>query len=182
MSKARLVKPRSNPAKTPSAGKRFPPGAILLTVIFVAALVFLWKKSQPANPTAAETAITNTPATNIPATNGAVAAVPAAAAADFQKLKGQWRRPDGGYIVDIRSVEDNGTMDAGYFNPNSIHVAKAEASREGAALKVFVELRDVNYPGSTYTLTYDPANDQLQGIYFQALQQQRFEVAFERVK
>lgn len=55
-------------------------------------------------------------------------------------------------------------MVAGYFNPKSIRVAKAEASRDGGALKVFVELRDVNYPGSTYTLTYDHAGDQLQGI------------------
>ena len=37
-------------------------------------------------------------------------------------------------------------MAAGYFNPKSIHVAQAEASREGNAVKVFIELRDVNYP------------------------------------
>ena len=48
--------------------------------------------------------------------------------------------------------------------------------------KFFIELRDVNYPGSTYTLTYDLASDQLKGIYFQAAEQQRFEVAFVRVK
>jgi hypothetical protein len=49
-------------------------------------------------------------------------------------------------------------------------------------VKVFVELRDVNYPGSTYTLTYDPASDQLKGIYYQAVEQQRFPVAFFRAK
>ena len=70
----------------------------------------------------------------------------------------------------------------GYFNPKSIHVAKAEASRDGDATKVFIELRDVNYPGSTYTLTYDPASDQLKGIYYQAAEQQRFPVIFMRMK
>lgn len=46
---------------------------------------------------------------------------------------------------------------------------------------MFVELRDVNYPDSTYSLIYDVANDQLRGIYYQALQQQKYEVAFERI-
>jgi len=34
----------------------------------------------------------------------------------------------------------------------------------------FVELRAPNYPGSAYTLTYDPHQDQLRGIYFQAVE------------
>ena len=38
------------------------------------------------------------------------------------------------------------------------------------------------YPGSTYTLNYDPANDQLKGVYFQAVEKQRFAVAFVRMK
>ena len=73
-------------------------------------------------------------------------------------------------------------MAAGYFNPKSIYVAQAEASREGGVMKVFIELRDVNYPGSTYTLTYDPASDQLKGVYYQAVEKQRFSVAFVRMK
>jgi hypothetical protein len=109
----------------------------------------------------------------------APAATPNAA---FEKLKGRWLRPDGGYIVEIRSVESGGKLDAAYFNPKPIHVAKAEASQDGGTIKVFIELRDVNYPGSTYTLAYDPQSDQLKGIYYQALQQQIFEVYFERLK
>ncbi len=73
-------------------------------------------------------------------------------------------------------------MDAGYFNPRSVRVAKADALRDGDELKVFVELRDVNYPGSTCTLAYDPASDQLKGIYYQAVEHQRFSVAFVRIK
>jgi hypothetical protein len=47
---------------------------------------------------------------------------------------------------------------------------------------VFVELRAPGYPGSTYTLTYDPTRDQLAGIYFQAALQQRFDVVFMRMQ
>jgi hypothetical protein len=98
----------------------------------------------------------------------------------FSKLKGKWIRTDGGYIVDIKRVDEHGKMDAAYLNPNPIHVAKAEASQEGTATKVFIELRDVNYPGSTYDLVYDPQRDQLTGVYFQAVQQQHFDVTFDR--
>ncbi len=100
----------------------------------------------------------------------------------FAKLAGKWLRPDGGYVLEIRSVDPNGKMDAGYFNPRPIHVAKAAASQAGGSAKVFIELRDVNYPGSTYTLTYDPAKDQFTGDYFQAAIKQNFEVFFTRVK
>ena len=99
----------------------------------------------------------------------------------FGKLMGKWLRPDGGYVIEIRGVEPGGKLDAGYFNPQSINVAKAEASSEGETVKVFVELRDVNYPGATYTLTYDPANDVLMGAYFQPTLQQTFDVVFERL-
>jgi hypothetical protein len=47
---------------------------------------------------------------------------------------------------------------------------------------VSVELQAPNYPGSTYTLTYDRGRDQLGGTYFQAALQQRFDVVFVRMK
>ena len=100
----------------------------------------------------------------------------------FDALNGRWLRPDGGYILEIRSVEASGTIDAVYLNPKPITIAKADARRDGSAVKVFVELRAPNYPGSTYTLTYDPRRDQLEGIYFQAALQQRFDVMFVRMK
>lgn len=102
--------------------------------------------------------------------------------AEFQKLKGRWRRPDGGYILAINSINDTGATDTAYFNPYPIHVGNAVASRDRNVLKIFVELRDVNYPGSTYTLTYEPSSDQLKGIYYQAVEQQRFQVVFERIQ
>ena len=105
-----------------------------------------------------------------------------AASPEFPKLKGKWVRADGGYIVDIKNVDEHGKLDAAYLNPRPIHIAKAEAFHDSTATRVFIELRDVNYPGSTYELTYDPQSDQLSGVYFQAVQQQRFEVTFGRVK
>ncbi len=101
---------------------------------------------------------------------------------DLQKLNGRWRRPDGGYILEIKSVDPDGRLEAAYFNPKPIHVARAQALRQDSVVKVFVELRDVNYPGSTYSLAYDPASDQLQGNYFQAALGQNFDVYFERTQ
>src|SRR5262245_59611983 len=101
---------------------------------------------------------------------------------EFGVLKGRWLRPDGGYVIVIKSVDPNGKMDATYFNPNPINVSKAEVSREGGALRVCLELRGPGYPGSTYTLTYEPRSDSLTGVYFQAVMQQKFDVIFQRAK
>ncbi len=100
----------------------------------------------------------------------------------FGRLNGRWLRPDGGYVLEIRGAGTGGPIGAEYLNPRPIDVARASATREGSALKVFVELRAPNYPGSTYTLTYDPQQDQLQGTYFQAALQQSFTVLFVRMK
>jgi hypothetical protein len=51
---------------------------------------------------------------------------------------------------------------------------------DDGTLAVFIELRDVNYPGSKYSLRYDPAADQLKGFYFQAIEQQLYEIEFIR--
>jgi hypothetical protein len=104
----------------------------------------------------------------------------AQAQADFMALKGRWARTDGGYVIEIRSVEPGGRMQAAYYNPNPINVSRAEATRQGTAVLVFIELRAPGYPGSTYTLIHDTKNDELKGIYHQAALQQNFEVVFLR--
>ncbi len=100
----------------------------------------------------------------------------------FDVLNGRWLRPDGGYILEISAVDGSGKIDGVYLNPRPINIAKAEATRDGSTVKVFVELRAPNYPGSTYTLTYDQEHDQLRGNYFQAVEQQNFNVFFVRMK
>jgi hypothetical protein len=101
---------------------------------------------------------------------------------DFGTLKGRWVRTDGGYILSVKDVDHAGKMDAGYYNPRPINVSKAQATQERESLKVFIELRDTGYPGSTYALTYDPKTDRLGGVYYQAAIQRRFDVIFIRTK
>ena len=156
------------------AGKKAPAWGMGVLVLAAAAGFGFWlSRSKPAasndTPLSETSLLAPATATAAPATNS-----------DFTKLMGRWQRPDGGYFLIITSVDGSGKMDATYLNPQPIHVAKAEASREGTTNKVFVELQDVNYPGSTYKLTYDPASDQLYGIYFQAALNQQFDVVFAR--
>ncbi len=101
---------------------------------------------------------------------------------DFAALKGRWVRTDGGYIIEIQSIDAGGQMQAAYYNPKPINVSQAEAKRSGAAVTVFIELRGPGYPGSTYTLIHDPKSDELKGIYHHAGLQQDFDVVFVRGK
>ena len=110
------------------------------------------------------------------------ASVGFAADQGFEKLEGRWRRADGGYVLDIRKVRPDGALDAAYLNPRPINVSKAQATRDGATVRVFVELRAPNYPGSTYTLTYDSKRDELYGVYYQAVEGRSFDVVFARMK
>ena len=105
---------------------------------------------------------------------------PAQSQTDFQRLEGKWVRPDGGYVLELRNVKKDGSLTAAYYNPRPIRVFRAEAGRKDGRITLFVELRDVNYPGSTYTLQYDPASDRLRGTYFQAVQRQTFDIEFVR--
>ena len=100
----------------------------------------------------------------------------------FDVLPGRWVRPDGGYVITIKSVDAAGELDAAYANPSPLPFARAEASRDGKTIKLFFELRAGGYNGSTYTLTYDPLNDILKGVYFQAVAQQKFDVHFTRAE
>jgi hypothetical protein len=101
---------------------------------------------------------------------------------DIEKIIGQWRRPDGGYVIDIRGVQPDGKLHAGYYNPRPINVSEAKAFVKGDMINVFVELYDERYPGSTYELTYDSRSDALVGTYFQAAIRHSFEVVFVRMK
>ena len=98
----------------------------------------------------------------------------------MEVLKGAWVRPDGGYMILIRSTGENGQLEAMYYNPNPLPFAKAQASRSGATLSAFFELQAGGYAGSTYHLTYDAASDRLKGTYYQAVVKQKFDVYFVR--
>lgn len=100
---------------------------------------------------------------------------------NFQNLIGRWIRPDGGYIIEIRNVDSNGLLQAAYFNPRPIHVSQARLTIVNKEPQVFIELRDVGYPGATYALIYHPEQDVLAGLYYQPTVGQSFEVIFVRM-
>jgi hypothetical protein len=100
---------------------------------------------------------------------------------DPVQLVGKWQRTDGGYVMELTNPTFDGRLTAAYFNPRPINVSRSGWVLEDGNLLVFVELRDQGYPGSTYTLAYQPDSDRLVGIYFQAAVQQRFEVVFKRI-
>ncbi|MFZ5832198.1 MAG: hypothetical protein ACOY3P_19105 [Planctomycetota bacterium] len=98
------------------------------------------------------------------------------------KMEGRWLRPDGGYVLEVKQIGDDGRAEVRYFNPRPINVAKAELRTEGKEPALFVEFDDAGYHGSTYTLLYSQEHDALYGIYFQAAAGQRFEVMFTRTE
>jgi len=106
----------------------------------------------------------------------------AAPGSDPSTLVGKWVRTDGGYVLELSDPAPDGLLKAAYFNPRPINISRAEWKVQGDQLGAFVELRDVGYPGSTYTLAYRPATDRLVGIYFQAALRQQFDVEFKRKK
>jgi hypothetical protein len=104
----------------------------------------------------------------------------ASSAAQLQRLVGTWVRPDGGYVLEIRAVAPDGTVEAAYLNPRPIHVSLARANWFEGTAHLFVEFDDTNYRGSTYQLDHLDDRDVLHGTYFQAEMGQTFEVVFVR--
>jgi uncharacterized protein (DUF2147 family) len=99
-----------------------------------------------------------------------------------EKLVGKWQRTDGGYVIEVKSLTQDGKLEAGYYNPNPINVGRAAWQNDGGRLMLLIELSDVNYPGSTYSLEYKPQGDMMVGNYFQALEKQTYQVEFSRIK
>jgi hypothetical protein len=99
---------------------------------------------------------------------------------DKDRLVGRWTRTDsqGAYVIEIKSATADGKLEASYFNPKPINIARAEWRPENGKLTIVVELRDVNYPGSTYTLNSFPAEGRMTGIYYQAVEQVNYDVEF----
>jgi hypothetical protein len=98
---------------------------------------------------------------------------------DMLAIQGLWIRTDAPYVIELRHAV-GGALQAAYYNPRPIHVARTEFAEQNGLLKVMIELQDVNYPGSTYVLAYERGLDHLVGIYFHPETQQTFEVEFAR--
>lgn len=111
-----------------------------------------------------------------------IAAEPLPDPAIQDKFIGRWVRPDGGYVIHVREIKPDGSVDANYFNPKEIHVSEANVSVWKGFNKLFIKLEDKGYPGSTYTLYYYAEKDQLAGFYYQAVVKETFDVLFIRKK
>jgi hypothetical protein len=163
--KNKATKKQQPPQKTPGKkGKR--PWAILVVVIISATIgVIYWKNNQTTNKS------TSTPPTQVKPK------------ADENQLVGRWVRTDSGgnYIIEIKSVAADGKLDASYLNPYPIKVGRTEWQNKNGNLTIVVELRDVNYPGSTYTLNFSPDGKRLTGNYYQAVEGANFDVEFVRI-
>jgi hypothetical protein len=99
---------------------------------------------------------------------------------DKKLLVGDWTRTDAPYQLKISELLDDGTLRSGYFNPKSINVGKATWNTADGFLTIYIELRDENYPGSNYNLTYTPGKDLLAGKYYQAVERVTYDVQFTR--
>lgn len=115
------------------------------------------------------------------------AAPPTPAGKDFtaqqqEALLGKWRRPDGGYVIQVREIDENGQATVAYYNPNPINVARAMVLTHGTRTGLFVELQDRGYPGATYELEYNGQQDLLAGVYHQPAAGGSFNVIFVRIE
>jgi hypothetical protein len=154
-------------------------GVGLVAGIFLSAGLNACKRGESAAGNAPAGAATNPGPAAATKTN-APAAAPKPIPEALQKLFGKWMRSDGTYVLELRGADISGVLDAGYFNPKSINVSRAIWMQGAAGLQVMVELNDVGYPGATYVLTHDTANDRLVGKYTQPQMQQTFDIDFVR--
>jgi len=111
-----------------------------------------------------------------------IASNPQSNSSDYKDLIGYWIRPDGGYTLVINGVDDAGNMNAQYYNPKSINVAEAKASLESDRTNIYIEMQDVGYPGSSYSLTLDSEARRLVGTYYHAISKKNIQIYFVRGK
>jgi hypothetical protein len=157
-----MPKPKPRPTRST---RSVPLLGAIAGILALAILGFLFRPARP------------------PATGSDTPAPPAPSepASLYGSLRGRWLRTDGDYLLDVRAIDGAGVAQVDYFNPRPIHVARAEATRDGDNFKLVVVLEDVGYPGSSYTLAYLPGEKVLAGEYYQAALQETFDVRFTRL-
>ena len=153
--------------------KRLTAASALIVIVAVVCGVLIWRMN------ASDSAESASPSGSNPESVSPAVAI--SEPVNMQKLVGRWLRTDSPYVIEIREVSPDGTLRAGYYNPQPINVSAAKVENKNGTLQVFVELHDAGYPGSNYTLNHNPQNDALEGTYFQATLRQNFNVAFMRM-
>lgn len=153
--------------------KRLTTASVLIAIVVVVCGVLIWRMNASDRAESASPRSSNSESVSHAET--------VAELLDVQKLVGRWLRTDSPYVIEIYEVSPDGTLRAGYYNPRPINVSAAKVKSKNGTMEVFVELSDAGYPGSRYTLNYDPQDDVLEGTYFQATLQQNYDVAFVRM-
>lgn len=97
------------------------------------------------------------------------------------KLTGKWLRDDGNYTLEIKSVNENGTLNVAYFNPKPTELGRTEWMMYKNKLHVLVELKGP-YVLSNYQLVYDEETKRLSGTFFQAVEQETYSIYFDKVE
>lgn len=98
-----------------------------------------------------------------------------------EKLIGKWLRNEGSYTLEIKAVNEDGTLDVAYFNPKSVELGRTEWMMYKNKLHVLVELKGP-YVLSNYQLVYDEETKRLHGTFFQAVEQETYSIYFEKAK
>ncbi len=102
---------------------------------------------------------------------------------DVQRLVGRWVRGMGDICLNSATSMRGVALQPPISTPGRSRCSGRYWSRNGGKISVLVvELRDINYPGSTYNLQYDAKSDRLTGTYFQAVERQTYDVQFMRTK
>jgi hypothetical protein len=168
--------PRGDRPASSSVARRVRGEVWILPALAVVLVAGLWWTRSAEGPTASSPRSPDLAPPTAPPASATPATAPPS---PFSALVGRWRRPDGGYVLEIRSVQRDGNLEAAYFNPDPIPVQRALVREHGGAVQVVVVL-GAHYAGSTYALVYDAESDRLAGVYDQRVARQQFEVAFER--
>ncbi len=167
-------KNQGNPPVLPAEKKKIRNWMFLLISLAVLVIVYLlYNKQNVSGEEVAPTLVQDASPISVSPENLEVV---------INKLAGRWQRTDGGYIIELKNPSADGKIEAAYFNPNPIHVGRAGWQDKAGKIIVTVELQDVNYPGSLYTLEFLHMEDRLSGVYFQAVEKVNYEVGFTRVK
>ncbi len=158
-------------SKASHVAKKKNPLWMVVIVMVIAAMAIVFWRNYTANKNK-NSSVSSPSSTNVPVQ------------ADQNLLIGRWTRTDsdGAYVIEIKSAAADGKLDASYFNPNPIKVGHAEWQNKNGKFVVIVELRDVNYPGSTYTLNFIPSENRMTGNYYQAVEGTNFDVEFVRAR
>jgi hypothetical protein len=101
---------------------------------------------------------------------------------DKNLLKGVWGRTDATGVVNISEVLDNGLLKTTFYSPKMINIEKAVWTNSSDVLRIYILLREDNYPGSSFSLNYMAEKDLLLGVYFDALTNESLTISFERIK